>query len=434
MLFVICWSGTFAVLSNEIDWLVTPAARVEHGGERASWGAIESAVEQAFPAAGLSYLAAPLYSRSAAQAIVDLPNQASVWVYVDPYSAEVQGTSSYFNVQRFFRSFHYAFFVPELGIYFVSVFSMAMLTSLVAALVFYKRWWQRFFRLPRGRGRAFWSELHKSAGVWSIWFLSVIGVTGAWYMFEAARADFGDGILAYAGNPRFAIHAIAETSVDPSRRLQPLDALVARARELRPDLDIRSISLEDEKVVFTGQGGHLLVRDRANQLHLDRRSGEVLYDQTPHDYSLYWRWSDTADPLHFGDFGGLAGKLVWFVFGLALSGLILTGTWLHAHRLAREAGGGSRHRWHGTGAAIVVTLAVLAASVPYGFHEAREFYGPTVDGARQLPTLAPGVRAVIIGWIAVTLAMIAGWVILLRRPQMVVRRTPMRPPDCRCNR
>jgi len=418
MLFVICWSGTFAVLSHEIDWLVTPEARAEGGGTPARWGDLKAAVEDRFPEAEVQWLEAPLYPAAAAHAVVNLPAQDYVRVYVDPVTADVRGAYSYLDVQRFFRSFHYSLFLPEVGLYVVSVFSVTMLTSLVAALVFYRRWWRRFLHVPRGSGRVFWSALHKSAGLWSFWFLVAIGLTGVWYLFEAVRADFLDGKTAYAGAPDYAVYAIPAPATGGTEPLR-LDVLVSRAKEVRPDLGIRSIYFDDGKVVFQGRAGHVLVRDRANQLHLDARTGEVLYDQTPHDYSLYWRWSDTADPLHFGDFGGLWSKGVWFVFGLALSGLILTGTWLHVQRLAREAGGAGRHRWPGTAAALVVTLAVLAASVPYGFIEARAFYGPAVDGVKELPTLAPGVRAVIIAWIAVTLAIIAAWVALLWRPGLI---------------
>ena len=437
MLFVICWSGTFAVLSHEMDWLVTPEARVERGTDRVSWDVLREAARTALPEGEVTFLRAPLYSRSAVQAMVDSPRQSSMWVYIDPYTGNVQGTRSYFNIQRFFRSFHYALFLPEAGVYIVSAFAITMLTSLVAALVFYKRWWQRFFRFPRGRGRAFWSELHKAVGLWSIWFVLVIGLTGGWYLYEEAQHDLFDGPLNYVGNAPIGVVSVPAPDTAPTLPMLPLDEVIAKAERAWPEFEITTVASgwysggEDAVYLQGHTGGLALVRGRANQMHLDPRTAEILWQNSSGDLPLYWVWSNMADPLHFGNFAGLTGKIVWFVFGLLLCGLILTGTWLHAHRLAREAGGAARHRWPGTGAAIVVTLLILAASVPYGFHEAREFYGPTVDGAKQLPTLAPGVRAVIIGWVAVTLAIIAGWVVLLWRPQMVLERTGKHSPNSR---
>ncbi len=427
MLFVICWSGTFAVLSHEIDWLVTPEARVDAGEEQASWGEIEAAVAAAFPLAEIRWFGAPLYGASAAQVVVDLPAQRAMRVYVDPYTTEVQGFSSYFTVQRFFRSFHMNLFLKRFGYYTVMALALTMLTSLVAALVFYRRWWRRFLVWPRGRGKAFWSTLHKTVGLWSIWFLLVIGITGAWYLFEKLRVDVGDGKVAYAGTGDFAVNRVPLAASDPALSVQPLDALVDRVRHLRPDLEIGLVGFrgDNKDVLYAdGQAAHLLVRNRANQVHLDRRTGGVLYNQTPHDYSLYWRWSDTADPLHFGDFGGLWSKGVWFVFGLVLSGLILTGTWLHAHRLARETTAQSLHRWPGTGAAILVTLVVLAASATGGIAEVRS-YGPMIEGVQKFPEIAPGVAATIIGWVMVTLAIIFAWVFLLWRPETLLRTSGM---------
>ena len=406
LLFVICWSGTFAVIANELDWLVTPEVRVETGGEPQSWGTIASAVRSTYPDAEINLLQAPLYAGSAAQVRVDFPNQKLVWVYVDPYTADVIGSRSFFNTQRFFRSLHYT-----------------LLVSLTAGLIFYKRWWRGFLRWPGGRGRALWSGIHKFAGLWSIWFIVVMVLTGLWYLVELSRSDFGDGKVSFAGSSPSSLHIIPQPTSDPALPHLPIDLLIERADTLRPDLRARQIYLNDQTAVLWGQSGYLLVRDRANQLHLDRRTGEVLYNQTPHDYDLYWRWADTADPLHFGDFGGLWSKGIWFAFGLVLSGLILTGTWLHAHRLAREAGGRARHRWPGTAAALAVTLLVLAASVPYGVAEARG-YGPMVEEIQRFPELAPGVAMVIAGWIVLTLAIIAAWIVLLWRPQTVLQETP----------
>ena len=364
LLFVICWSGAFAVLSNELDWLATPEARVQSGPERPDWGHIAAAVQAAYPEAVIHSLSAPLYRGSAMQLNVDLPGQPWVWIYADPATHEAQGARSYFNVQRFFRSFHMNLFLGRPGSYLVLALALTMLTSLLAALLFYKRWWRRFFRLPKGR--AFWSEAHKLTGLWSIWFLLVIGATGVWYLFEYVRYDLGDGKVTYAGTGDSALKRIPAPRAAPGRPVLPLDALVERALERRPELNIRHIFLNADTVVFQGQAGHLLVRDRANQLHLDRRTGAVLYNQTPRDYSLYWRWSDTADPLHFGDFGGLWSKGLWFLFGLLLSGLILSGVWLHVRRLARATGNASRHRWPATLAALVVSLGILMASAAGG--------------------------------------------------------------------
>lgn len=435
LLFVICWSGTFATLGHELDWLVTPAARVEPGGAMRSWGAWRAALERAYPEAELRWLSAPLYPVSAAEAVVDLPDQDFVRIYIDPYRAEVQGRHSYVNIQRFLRSFHKDLFsVAGVGDYLVVAFSLTLLGSTIAALAFYKRWWTRFFRFSRGRGRVLWSELHKTAGVWCLWFALLMGVTGAWYFFEELRFDLGDGKVIYAGTSDSSVRTVPEPESDPSRPRLPIDALLARVRALRPELELRTVSPDfgpEGALYVDGQAGHWLVRSRANQVRLDARTGEILYSQEASELPLYWRWSHTADPLHFGDFAGLVGKGIWCAFGLALSGLVATGTLLHARRLAREAGGKGRHRWPGTLAAAGVSVAVVLASVPCAFYQSREAFGPTVDGAKQLPALAPGVAAVMLAWVALTLAILAGWVVLLWRPEVLGsrRRARSRGPD-----
>lgn len=422
LLFVICWSGTFAVVSNEIDWVLNPDIRAGSGGDKASWSEIERAVKSAFPDGEISGFEAPRTAGFAAQVGVDLPDQQYLRVYVDPHTGEVNGATSYFNVQRFFRSFHMNLFAGAVGGYVVFILSLFLLASVALPFFFYKRWWRGFLKLETNRGaRVFWSDVHKLGGLWSLWFALIIALTGVWYLVEALRGDIGDGKLAWTGTGAFAVNILPPLESSDRLAEMPLDDLVARARAVRPDLQIRSMWREAGYFYVDGQAGHLLARDRANKLYLDPHTGKVAYDQRADDQPAWWRLSDTADPLHFGDFAGLASKLVWFAFGLVVSALALTGAWLHAQRLARDAG--RRVAWPGAGLAMAATAVMLAASAWGGVVELLS-YGPLVGGARRIPDMPIGVALFIAAWIAATIAIMCAWMRALAKREAARRPAP----------
>lgn len=415
LLFVVCWSGTVATLSHEIDWLLTSERRVTPTGDRLSLEALHDIVQASHAAATIQSVAAPLNARAAAVVVIKSPDQRAFRLYVDPYNGLGIGTSSGFDVHRFFRDFHQSLFVSPWGDYLVYALGPVFFVSTAAPLIFYRRWWQRFFTLKMNRGRrVLWSDAHKLVGLWGIWFAWVIGITGAWYLFEATREDFGDGKGVWVAPSAFAHRSLPALTTHRTNPTLSVGKLIQHARQARPDLDIRNASWDSGYFYVDGQSDHWLVRDRANKLYLDPRDGAVVFNQHASDQPLYWRWSDTADPLHFGDFGGLTSKLIWFVFGLGLSGLCLTGAWLHAQRLAQEAGGRERARWAGTGAALAATLLVLAASVKGGWDEIKGF-GPVVNGVQHWPEVPWAVTAFIAGWVVLTLAIIAWWVSLFWR-------------------
>ena len=417
LLFVICWTGTFATLAHEFDWLVTPEARVVDQGSPKSWSAMLDSVRQRYPESEVTRIRVPEYQREAAQFIVDRPDQDWVRVYVDPYTAEVQGTASHLNLWRFFRSVHRRLFIQPgiVGVLFVSVFGVTLTLSAVAALCFYRRWWRRFFSFKWRQGPALWSELHKTVGLWSLWFVFLMGITGAWYGIEGTR------ILGQV----FERSAPERVAVQQGKAPLPFKELMETAREARPELRIGQIALPGGlagmALGLRGQGDDLLVRDRVNQVAVDAYSGEVVVNTTAEDLSPYERWVHTADPLHFGDFAGLWGQILYFVFGLLLSGLVLTGTYLHARRLLRQGGRKGRHHWRGTLTAVVVSVGVVIASTVFGFYEARAYYGPVVGGSAVLPELLPGVFWFLVGWTMLTVLIILGWSLLLWRPGLVLR-------------
>lgn len=327
-------TGTLATLAHEIDWLIDPAMRVAPREEpQASWGAWAAGVRQAVPDSQIQYINKPIDPWFAVAAVVELPNGSLRYVYVNPWTAEATGVSTWFNAHRFLRNTHRHLMMPvTYGVPIVCSMALVLLVSLVTGLVTYKKFWRGFTRVPRwhaGRryeGRRFTGDLHRFAGLWSIWFLVLIIATSVWYLVEWGGGEAPPG-------PR------TEVVTGPAQPVgAELDRLVAVARAADPELRIDGINFPGEEgkgVMITGQARAILVRERTNAVAVDPRDGAVLLTARGEDLNIHQRISEAADPLHFGTFGGIATKMIWFVFGVLMTGLSVTGVMIYTMRMRR---------------------------------------------------------------------------------------------------
>lgn len=396
MLFVICWSGTWAVFAYEIDWLLNPDIRAEAIEGPAPYAEAKAAVEQAHPEWRIWEINAPRYPGFAMEVLADSEPDVTQRVYVDPSTMTVLGDTSYFNVQRFFRSFHMALFQADffsllgvpIGYFVVAIFAFPLLASIITALVFYRRWWRDFFALRFGRGRrAFWSSAHKVAGVWSLWFVAIIGVSGVWYLAE--------WWLPYPPE----VSAPAATS-DASL---PLDQLIETGERAFPELDVRSIYFADSgaTVELSGHDGTVLTRGRAS-VTLDTTSGEAIDIYSQGGSGLLARLIETVDVLHFGTFAGLWSQALYFLFGIALSGLVLSGAYLHAKRLQKDRHVATRRA--SIYIAVTCTGSLLLMSTVAGWNEIKGY-----GSEDNWPEVAWPIALFIGTWVASVLATLAVW-------------------------
>lgn len=417
MLFLICWTGTFAVLSTEFDWLVTPELRQPVSGQN-NWPAIwQGSYGQ--PDSKTFFVVAPPYAGMPAAALIKRPDEGFRLRLLEPATGETVALVSAYTLQRFFRDMHRRIFYPmPWGVYIVGFFGLTLLMSLTAALVFYKHWWRRFFQFKAKNLRSLLSSAHKTLGLWSIWFIIVISVTGLWYVFESVRVEFIDGVINYAGDEKNSVIAVdnprsGDIEIDAENAFKEL-------QKVYPELDITLVQAQDGGILYAqGQTGWPVVRDRANQIFYDTVTYSTLYQQTAGDLPIYWLWADMADPLHFGNFAGLPVKIIWFIFGLILSGIILTGTYLHARRVQQHIGDSRQYHWRGTQAATIVTLLVWLAAVPVAVIQAKNFFGDTIDGRLQIAQPEPGVSLFIWVWTILTVLIVVWWYRLLCRPQTI---------------
>lgn len=402
MLFVICWSGTVAVFSYEIDRLLNPSLKANSPTNETPWQAIYQKVSSHYPSYQINEINSPLKPGYAAEVIASDKDERVQRIYVDPLTIKITGETTYFNVQRFFRSFHMALFQPDfihimgvpIGYFVVGIFGLVLLAAVITGFIFYRNWRSGFFLLRINRGiRLFWSDFHKLVGLWSLWFGLLISLTGTWYLIEW-----------WLPEPSYSNTAML-ADVDKSNIL-PINQLLQSAQLNYPELKIAAVKLYNYPkghIRFEGLDGTLLVRQRAAYIELNGTDGSVLEINRPANLSILKRWMEAVDFLHFGNFGGLIIKWLYFIFGLALSALCLTGAYLQSKRQQLKLG--IKQYRNSILVAYLLTSALLAMACFAGFQEIKA-YG-AID---KWPTVPLSVILFISAWILSTFLALGIWV------------------------
>lgn len=368
LLSFILLTGTLATLSYEMDWLLRPALRVSPATVAGppDWVAIARSIDAAYPQHAVHWIEAPLASAFAAPVMAEDADGATRWLYAHPTTGAIQGEGSTITAQLVLRQMHRHLNLPTwIGVPLVSALSLLLMVSLVTSLMVYKKWWRGFLRRPRGRdGRTFWGDFHRLAGVWSLWFALLMAVTGVWYLAESTFAE--------APAPPAPEAELAEAK--PAAYADQLAAGLRAALAASPGLRIRGIRFptgDDPVFVFEGQDRAILVRPRANTVWTAAEGGAVLAVNDARDLTIHQRIAEAADPLHFGTFGGYWTRIPWFLFGVLLTALSVSGVAIHAMRLAGDpsvrAGRLAAGAWRGMGllawpaTALIVAALVLIA-------------------------------------------------------------------------
>jgi uncharacterized iron-regulated membrane protein len=362
----VCLTGTVATVSHEIEWLLLPEVRASGTAADDRWGRMWEAAQTAHPEGWVRSLGP--YDRSDADyfgkaAAVALPDGREVTVMVNPATARVTGELAGVTFHSFMRGLHYYLFAPgDWGFYLVTALGFVLAGSLITGVLVYKRFWRGLAKQPRfGRDMRTWmGDLHRLAGVWSIPFVALISLTGMWYLVERAGVNW-------------------ETPPPQARALrsQPdaaaVDAWVATAKAAMPGLAITGVSLpwgDGQPVTVQGEWRAWLVRERTNAAYIDPITGALLGLRIAHELPATERWVHTADPLHFGNFAGVAGKILWVLFGLLLTGLAASGAVINGRRLAGGERPGVTRSWrNGLGAAMQPTLLITLAVPAWSYRD-----------------------------------------------------------------
>lgn len=338
-LLVIGLTGSVLVFHEEISKALHPEtvlnADRSPDSERRPVSELATAIENKFPNFWIRGWLLTYDSEKRDKAYV-MERGGDQWhiLYVDPYTAETAARPFAYpeTLYGWFVELHYTFFADHLGVALAGIFAIGFILLGVSGIYLHRPFFKALFRLRWGASaRILFSDLHKAIGIATIPFNLILGFTGAYWNITHIAHD----LIEHADEEEEATAAPY-----PAYR-ERVDALPAAANAQIPGYALNYIyfpTAADPTFYLYGQhpGAGALNSPYGSSIWMSAETGEVTHVSDLRQAGFWARIEDAFEPLHFGNFGGLATKILWSLAGLSPAALSLTGTLIYLKRRRRK--------------------------------------------------------------------------------------------------
>ncbi|MEL7022679.1 MAG: PepSY-associated TM helix domain-containing protein [Pseudomonadota bacterium] len=241
----------------------------------------------------------------------------------------------------FITDVHINLYMPRpWGLYATGILGIIMLIAAISGILVHRHILKELFLSPRkSSALLFRKDKHVLAGSWSLPFAFLLAFTGSFFSFATTIGLPVVAMVAFDGDQEQMIETLIGVEAEPNETPAPLanlDQLLAASRT-NAGTDAQSIAI-----------AHWGRADAMVTLFHPAAEGELtgdthLFNGVTSEYlgikpiigsqpSLGGAIVGLIGPLHFGNYAGLLGKIVWLALGFALCYVTLTGLQMWVER------------------------------------------------------------------------------------------------------
>ncbi|MEM6701321.1 MAG: PepSY-associated TM helix domain-containing protein [Acidobacteriota bacterium] len=362
VIFVVCLSGSVAIVEHELATWEQPELRLEPASNPQPIGDLVAlAMAEVDPRARAEPSPAPgeeggeEAQRTDSRVFLELPSEShptlsasffedGKWHYKhwDPANGEQIEVGE--SALSFHTGLHTHLQLPVIGRMLVGFAGLFLMISIISGVAAHPQLVREIFLLRwRPSLRMSFSDLHKQVGTWSLLFGGMLSFTGAllglFTLFAPVMV-----LSAFGGDLDKAVEAFSGKSqefVGETADMLPIGPLVEDFEAQHPGYEVSRLVLThygDQAAEITLDLAEAPQRtlDAPESHRLSLVTGETLYVQTFNGRGIGARLMSLTSLLHFGTFGGGFLKLLYFVSGLLLTLCVGSGLYLWLERRRRE--------------------------------------------------------------------------------------------------
>jgi uncharacterized iron-regulated membrane protein len=338
-------TGTLTAFNPEIDWLLTPALRVEPTVGAASLDGILDEVSRNNPDYVLKSIDLQHGKRWAHVVRVQRAGAvpADGEVFVDPYTGKVQGERFGLAPGEVIKRFHTNLWLNFaggkwglIGRMLVGLLGFTLVVLSITGFIIYRSKFRGLFRIRLRHGRrTFFSDFHKVLGIWTIGFNLIMGSTATVFAIKDSSHFFGEGKGERGGAGKMAKPKTPEAAGFTSG----LDKAIASAEHAVPGMAVQRVSIPqnaNEAAKVFGSVSEAMVPQQKVSLEVKAGDGSVGKISDGRHSSAGEKFINVLKPLHFaeltegyGVFAEYGLKILWVLLGLSPGLLSLSGAQMY---------------------------------------------------------------------------------------------------------
>ncbi|AWW32819.1 PepSY domain-containing protein [Echinicola strongylocentroti] len=269
--------------------------------------------------------------------------------YLDPQTSDTYTYQSNYSIGELLYRLH---FFAQLNLWGTSGYILAGLVAffflfaiITGVLVHWKKIVSNFYVFrPKASLKNLWTDAHTALGVIGLPYQFVYAVTGACLIIGTSVMSPAVVAFVYDGDTNQLYEDFGfnpphyEWSNDKLAEVPSINAFVARAEDKWDGFEVRNVEVFD----YGDQNMHIGIEGRTDYKAKFAGRGEIVFNATTGEEvkvvdpftSTSYQNAATAviTQLHFGDFGGMPLKVVYFILGIISCFVIISGVmiWLVA--------------------------------------------------------------------------------------------------------